>query len=584
MNPLGLIFGENILKNRNIQYKAEGKHRDTFYRFYLFIAILLVGFALLFIRLFTLTMLEGASFRKLSSENRVREANLPATRGIIYDRNKNPLVRNIPVYTGIDGKILFNKPFDEAQDKSREKELFIESATREYIYGEIFGNLIGYTGEASPSDLKKLASLGEKTDIRPLKLKDKVGKMGVEEAFDETLRGRDGQELYEVDATGKYVRTLGIAESRTGVSLNLNIDLNLSKAADQLMKGRRGAVVVSIPNSGEILVLYSSPNFDPNKILKAEDLDAIFESPDKPLFNRSISGVYPPGSTFKIITSLAGLESGAVKAQTTIEDTGIIKIGDKYSYSNWYFTQYGKIEGQVNLVRALQRSNDIYFYKIGEKTGIATLADWGKKLGIGKRLGIEISSEEAGLMPDPVWRARSKGEDWFLGNTYHTAIGQGDVLVTPLQVNFWTNVIANGGKLCRPYLVANKNPQCEALPIKKENIEIVREGLIKACQEGGTGWPLFNFKINSDKLKIDKINFIESEASGGAKMTGITTACKTGTAEFGHPKNLTHAWFTVFAPAYSPQISVTVLVEEGGEGSSVAAPIARELLKVWFER
>lgn len=580
MTALGLAFGETILKGRknNNSFASSSENRSVL-RIYFFLIVLITGISVLFIRLFSLTLVSGAQYKRLSQENRIREIGLPAPRGIIYDRNKIPLVRNIPIFRATDGEIFFSRP-------GNSKEFFTEDSTREYIYGEQFGNLIGFVSEVDSNDLKKLMTGADLSNLRPFKLKDIIGKMGIEESYDLTLRGRDGMVMHEVDATDKYVRTLGRAEPVTGKSLILNVDLALQTKAAEVLKGKIGAVVASDPNNGEILALYSSPSFDPNKILKAEDLESVFENPDKPLFNRAISGVYPPGSTFKLITAIAGLESRAIAKNTAIEDTGIIKVGDQYSYANWYFTQYGKTEGQVDLIKAIQRSNDIYFYKAGEKTGITTLAKWAQLMGVGQISGIDIKGEEKGLMPDPNWRRRAKNESWFLGDTYHAAIGQGDVLTTPLQVNIWTNVIANNGQLCKPNLSQTLKESCRQLPIKKENIEIVKEGMKRACREGGTGWPLFNFSVENEKLKIDNSNFLEAPVStaSAVRKVLVTTACKTGTSEYGDLKNRTHAWFTIFAPAADPQISVTVLVEAGGEGSSVAGPIARDLLKTWFER
>lgn len=580
MTTFGPVFGETILKGRKKidSFTSTSEDRSTL-RIYIFLVILIAGISVLFIRLFSLTMVSGLQYKRLSQENRIREIGLPAPRGIIYDRNKIPLVRNIPIFKTSEGEIFFTKP-------QNSKEFFSEESTREYIFGELFGNLIGFVSEVDRNDLKKLMTGDNLSNLRPFKLKDIIGKMGIEESYDLTLRGRDGLVMHEVDATGKYVRTLGRVEPGTGKSLILNVDLALQTKAAELLKGKIGAVAASNPNNGEILALYSSPSFDPNKILKAEDLESVFDNPDKPLFNRSISGVYPPGSTFKLITAIAGLESHAITKKLLIEDTGIIKVGDQYSYANWYFTQYGKTEGQVDLIKAIARSNDIYFYKAGEKTGITQLAKWAQLMGVGQNSGIDIKGEEKGLMPDPSWRRQAKDESWFLGDTYHAAIGQGDILTTPLQVNTWTNVIANNGQLCKPNLSQTLKASCRQLPIKKENIEIVKEGMQRACREGGTGWPLFNFSVDNNKLKIDNSNFLEAPVSttSAIKKVLVTTACKTGTSEYGDPKNRTHAWFTIFAPANDPQISVTVLVEAGGEGSSVAGPIARDLLKTWFER
>ena len=287
-----------------------------------------------------------------------------------------------------------------------------------------------------------------------------------------------------------------------------------------------------------------------------------------------------------------------------------MRVGD-FSFGNWYFLQYGGIEGAVDIVKAIARSNDIYFYKLGETTGVATIAEWGKRLGVGQKTGIDIGGEAEGVMPDPVWKKKVRKEDWYLGDTYHLAIGQGDLTVTPLQVNMWTNVIASGGELCKPTLlkaISEKREaisNCRDLKIKKETIDLITEGMRRACYRGddvpyqGTGWPLFDFTVMRETL---------SESGGAGEKRAVPVACKTGTAEFGlpaqagDPDNKTHAWFTAFAPLPSealakegsltdsatitgePEIVVTVLVEKGGEGSSVAGPIAKKILEEWFKR
>jgi penicillin-binding protein 2 len=267
--------------------------------------------------------------------------------------------------------------------------------------------------------------------------------------------------------------------------------------------------------------------------------------------------------------------------------------------------QYGKTEGPVNLVKALQRSNDIYFYKVGEWLGITKLADWAHRVGIGKPLGIELAGEAGGLMPDAAWKQAhftseadliARNNDWYLGDTYHVAIGQGYLLVTPLQVNAWTNAVANGGNLCKPTIARIgssriQRDNCRSLNVPKSSLDSIAEGMEAACSTGGTGWPLFNFSL----MKADP-----TATDGASVKTAVPVACKTGTAEFGDPKNRTHAWFTAFAPlpeediaddikagphvGGEPEISVTVLVEGAGEGSNVAAPIAKKLFEEWFGR
>jgi penicillin-binding protein 2 len=311
------------------------------------------------------------------------------------------------------------------------------------------------------------------------------------------------------------------------------------------------------------------------------------------------------------VTSLAGLEEGVITESTTVEDNGVITIGP-FTFPNWYFLQYGKTEGVVNVVKALQRSNDIFFYKAGEWIGVTKLAEWARKVGIGAPLGIELSGEAGGLVPDPAWKKIrfateadkiARNDEWYLGDTYHISIGQGYLLTTPLAVNTWTNIIANGGKLFRPTIrkitsLREEREQCKDLGLKKESVHIIMEGMEKACATGGTGWPLFNFSVS--KATGTPADIQESSPSAAVKVQ-IPVACKTGTAEFGDPKNRTHAWFTAFAPIPeqyipddikatenyidgNPEISVTVLVEGAGEGSNVAAPIAKKIFEEWFSR
>ncbi|MCJ7740592.1 hypothetical protein MUP32_04740 [Candidatus Microgenomates bacterium] len=579
---LGTVFSEQITKSRRFRKMREVEGNAKYspdIRVWVFVGILFIGLGLLLSRLFLLTVIQGNRFRQLAEGNRLQEQKIYAPRGIIYDRKGVPLVRNIPAFVLPDKQIFFENP--PATQSAQIQEI----AVRDYVFKDLFAHVLGYTAEVSQEELGKLV------------LGDLVGKMGIEKSYDETLRGVNGKLLFEVDALGQKIRTLGKVEAKTGKNLTLTLDSDLQKAAQETIAGKKGAIVVSNSQTGEILAYYSSPSFDPNLFIRGEEIKKLFEDPNQPLFDRVIAGTYPPGSTFKIITSVAALESGTIDKETKIEDTGILKVGE-FSFGNWYFNQYGKKEGWLDIVGAIRRSNDIFFYTIGEKTGIETIAGWAKKMGLGKKTGIDIDGEAEGLMPDPAWRKKERGEDWYLGNTYHIAIGQGDILSTPLQVNTWTNVIASGGKLCQPHLTKDQrsirqladkdqNELCKDLEIKKENIELIREGMKEACAVGGTGYPLFDFKIINDKLQIDNLNYFEAkESTVSAKpYVGIPVACKTGTAEYGDLKNSkTHAWFTVFAPVYNPQITITVLVEGGGEGSTVAAPMAKKILEEWFKK
>lgn len=563
---IGGIFGEGITGGHQKFFRGQTHRRlDPHIRLIFMLVILIVSIGVLLTRIFELTVLEGKYFRTLSEENRIREKKIAAPRGILYDRNGYPLVHNIPwPPSSNSGQVPY-------------------SITREYPYGEVFAHAVGFTGEINQQELNELnAKLAASISYSA---GDVIGKTGIEKSYEDKIRGIDGKELFEVDALGKSIRSLGRIEPKPGKNLTLTLDLDLQKTASGAMEERKGAVIATDPRTGEILSFYSSPSFDPNKFTTRADFQSIFKDQNNPMFDRVIGGTYPPGSTYKIVVSLAGLETGAIDAQTQIEDTGVISVG-QFSFPNWYFMQYGKKEGMVDIVKAIKRSNDIFFYKTGEALGVDRLATWSKKLGLGNTLGVDIDGEAKGIVPDTNWKKRTRGEPWYLGDTYHIAIGQGDLLTTPLQVNAWTNVIANGGKLCKPYLVKSepKPEECKDLGIKKENIGLIREGMKEACSTGGTGWPLFEFKVNSSKLKIDGKDFLATyESTTSARpMVGIPAACKTGTAEFGDAKGATHAWFTVFAPVYNPQISITVLVEGAGEGSNVAAPIAKKMLNEWF--
>lgn len=452
----------------------------------LFSCILYPLFCILLFQLFNLQVVQGKRNLALSEGNRIKIEKIKAPRGIIYDRKERALVYNLP--------------------GEKKGEL-----SRDYLYGKVLAHLIGYV------------------DV------DYQGASGLEKEYNEILRGVDGGELIETDSIGKKIREIEKKEPVSGENLYLTIDLDLQKKAFAALGNKKGAVLVSDPRNGEILALVSKPPFDPNEIT-----EELLNDPNQPLFNRATMGVYPPGSIFKIVTAAAGLETGKINKNTKILDTGEIKIG-KYRYGNWYFDRFGRTEGLVDVVRAIKRSNDIFFYRVGERVGARKLVEWAKGFGLGG---------EVGFLPDP------EKEDWFLGNTYHLSIGQGKIGVTPLQVNMMANVIANDGRLCQSTVVKNTN--CQDLHFKKETVEIIKEGMKEACSEGGTSLRFLDFDF--------------------------PVACKTGTAEFGDPAGRTHAWFTIFAPFDEAKIAITVLVEGGGEGSTIAAPIAKEILEEWVKK
>ncbi len=627
MVKLGSAFSDNVTRTESSRFRT-GMGETPWWagagRALVFATILSLGFFVLGVRLIDLTLIHGLEYRKLSDNNRTRALIRHAPRGIFLDRTGQPLVTNVPHYrllkpctsTGVMECVTYLTK-DEGDRLTKQGlppgEYLEVDYLRQYPYEDALAHVLGYTGELSQQELKN-----DYYHSRNYGLGDRVGRMGAEEVFNERLRGRDGKEFVEVDAAGKVLRTLGRQEELPGEDITLSLDLGVAKAAAAAFPpGQKGAVIVSKPSSGEILAMYSSPGFSPSAFttgMSTGQYQALMSNPDLPMFNRAIGGTYPPGSTFKIILAIGGLEEGAITPDTIVEDNGVITIGP-FTFPNWYYLQYGKTEGPVDIVKAIQRSNDIFFYKVGEFLGITKIAKWSRKLGLGKPLGIELSSEASGLVPDPAWKKTAfttpddlakRNDEWYLGDTYHVAIGQGYLLVTPLQINYWTNTIANGGNLCKPTInrlasTKEQRDNCKSLGLKPQTLDIINQGMEKACATGGTGWPLFNFSVPKAPVALTDTPAATTSAQNVPHIA-VPVACKTGTAEFGDPQqNRTHAWFTAFAPVPDqyipddvkkgesylsgpPEISVTVLVEGGGEGSNVAAPIAKKIFEEWFTR
>lgn len=551
----------------NFHFKVESQVKIGPWRIIFFSGLSVLLFFFIFMRLFHLQIVEGKANRDLADGNRIQVKIIHAPRGVIYDRNGKILAANSPGFRLNDpsserwkARLISREQAMEWEVKNDPRFLNLEiDNIRNYPLGEEFAHLIGFMGEISDVQLKL-------EEFKNYKQGDQIGQYGLEAQYEKTLRGIDGGEIIEVDSKGQKIRTLRHEDPIPGKNLHLSIDALLQQKLYQSMKETLaktgsccGAYVANEPSSGKILALGSLPSFDPN-IFSKNDMDDfiadVFSRPDSPILNRVISGAYPPGSTFKIVSSLAALSSGKISDATSFEDTGVMFLGP-YKFSNWYFNQYGKTEGQVNLLKALQRSNDTYFYKIAQIIGEKALYEWSKKLNLGKKLGIDLPGEVEGLIPDDAWKRKTFKEGWYPGDTLHMSIGQGFVLTTPLQVLGITSYIAQGGIIYKPQLVLSDKPKILLSGLNEKNhLNNVAQGLALVPKVGGTAWPFFTFPLK--------------------------TAGKTGTAEYGNPKGRTHAWYTSYAPSDNPKIALTILVEGGGEGSSVAAPIAKEAYRFYF--
>ncbi len=538
-----------------IQFDRDQARSHQFMVFFFLLGIIFL-FAILLLRLFQLTIVKGDYYRRLSEQNRIKELFIEPQRGEIRDRKGFVIAKNLSANT----------------HKNDER---IKS-NRVYETGEVIAPLVGYRQTADKNDFKN------DNCISPLQLGDKIGKKGVEKLFDCDLRGRYGKKLIEIDAKGNYLRTLTVLPPQTGKTVQLAFDLDLQKKAYELIKNKKAAAVGVNPKTGEILFFVSSPSFDPQAFENQENdqIQSYLTDEKKPLFNRVTEGVYAPGSLFKLVLATGALEEKTIDEKTLVEDTGQLQAGP-LKFGNWYFLQYGKTDGMVDIVKAIRRSNDIFFYKTGEGLSPEKIKKWAGILGYGKETGIGFNEGE-GIIPSPFWKQETLKDRWYTGDTYNMSIGQGYIGVTPLQTLMVTSVFANGGSLCKPIVLKGESPECKKLPIGQKNINLIREGMKQACSTGGTGWPLFDFKV------FDKIIPPENkESTVGAKIIykSIQTACKTGTAESTQiTSGLPHAWISVFAPFDDPQIALTILIEEGGQGSDVAGPIAKEILKAYFER
>lgn len=593
---IGLAFGDNFYETHKLnKYKNHLDFNKLNPRIYLILILILIVVTLFIIRLFSLEIINSSYYKILSDNNRTRTQVIHAPRGIIFDRYGNPLVYNMPGFREKNGnKTIFLNSSQVVSKLENNKNLSIDSL-RFYPYKDALAHVVGYVGQISPGELSDPNFSNYGSDAV-------IGKMGIEQFYDKSLRGVDGKKLIEVDANGNYVKTLGETDSINGENINLTIDKNLQERAYNLMKNVKGSVVVSRPD-GQILAMVSTPSFDPNLFTLGSSYKTlgpyyknvtsiIRDSKNQPLLNRSISGVYPPGSTFKLVVAATALENNVINKNFTIDDTGIIKIGN-FSFSNWYYSQYGRTDGIVDVTKAIQRSNDIFFYQVGHLLGVNNLSKGAAKFGLGKPLGIDLMGEASGFLPTSLWKEVTFGQPWYLGDDYHYGIGQGYLLVTPLQVNAWTQAVANGGILYRPHLNLNLKPYILASNLLNQtNFNLIRTGMIEACSPGGVAYPLYNYEFPLENAKhpiaIDGKNFFTpvnaSESANFRNDIGVSVACKTGTAQQGSATALPHAWLTLFAPAYNPQVIITVLVEDGGEGSTVAGPIAKQILDAYFEK
>lgn len=583
----------------------------------------LLAFLILFSRFWYLQVMEGPYFKELSQNNRIRLVSTPAPRGLIFDRNGVRLAENRPGFdlyivpedvkdwektkktisrlVKVDGATIEEKiknstgrpPFQPVklkEDLTWDEMTMVESfkfelpgvllevgPKRDYPFKEITAHLIGYLGEINMAEIKRFNKGGGGKPYRP---GASVGKSGVEVSFEHFLRGLDGGKQVEVDANGSVIKTLKSVPPFPGNNLRLSIDINTQLAAWEAMKDKAGAVVAIDPTNGRILAMVSTPSFDPNLLttgISKENWEAIRDHPENVLTNRVIQGQYPPASTFKVITAAAALEEKVIKPSTKIYAGPSFWFAGR-AYRDWKEEGHGKI----SVHRAIVESADTFFYQVGLKVGIEKIARYAGNFGLGRKTGIKLKNEKPGLVPTDAWKRRVHGSPWYTGETLSVSVGQGFLLLTPLQLLNAYAAIANGGKLYTPQLVVEiEDPEGEIIkkfsPEEKSHIMVSKQTLklLKAALRG----------------VVDE----KGGTAGWMKKAGLKIAGKTGTAQVvtmkERSKNIEdqplklrdHAWFVGFAPYDDPKIAVAVVVEHGGFGSSVAAPVALRLFRAYLE-
>jgi len=542
-------------------------------------------------RLIHIQLLSGDTYKKLAEQNRLFAVSVAQSRAVFFDRYAMPLVVNAPQYALIDdSKALYTHKTPVSREEALQalatnSAVVTYSFVRQYFYPTSLSHLLGYVGTVSREELQQRDDLG---------FQDFVGKSGMEKAFDRQVRGTPSKQVYEINALGRRQRLIEEEPGTFGSSITLAIDPILNEVAKAALKGQTGAVVIMDAHTGHVLSILSYPDYDANLLEPIIDDDAAEISRraqvqnwllDERLvfFNRAVSGEYPPGSVFKIMTALAGLDSGAIDEQTKVLDEGVLKVGE-YTYRNWLYRQNGGVDGQIGVRRAIARSNDIYFYKAAEWTGPTKIASMARLFGFGLPTGIEIANEGDGLVPDPVWKEETIGERWFLGNTYHFGIGQGDTLVTPLQVAQMTQAVANRGSLCRASIL-EKAADCSENGIKEEYLDLVTHGMIDACSAGGTAGQFF---ARNEQISQEIQQNLGSENNDSyAEIKRGKVACKTGTAEFGgvdqKGRRRTHGWFTAIAGIRKDQMIAPPLLLPPASAATASSSIDTATTSAVFE-
>lgn len=578
------------------------------------------AFVVLAVRLFHLQVIGGEEYRRLSASNAIRLESIDAPRGLIFDRRGDMMVDNRPAFDvaivprdakpveETIGKLagLLHVTAQEIIEKTKEKRRLapykpvllsrdigrdtlaaIEvhrydlpgvminiSPRRHYLYEQSAAHVLGYLGEISNEELAS----GKFPGCRP---GDFVGKFGAERTFESALRGERGGRQVEVNAKGQVVRILQTVDAQPGHNVYLTIDRRLQQKAEEMLLGSAGAVVAMDPNTGEILSMASSPSFDQNAFVSGMTYDqweALISNPDRPMANKAVQGEYPPASTYKIVTAIAGLEEGVIDEKTTFFCPGFHRFGNR-DYRCWKKGGHGS----VDVVRAMAESCDVFFYQVGQRVGVDRLAEYAAAFGLGSPTGVALDHEAGGLIPTSAWKRKKFGIPWQGGENLSIAIGQGYNLVTPIQMAVLVSAVGNGGIRYRPQVlkrivtsqgevVLGESPtEAGRLEFSEKAMNLVRKGLWEAVNT--TAGTAFRSRIKKADM---------SGKTGTAQVVARKEDETGGDQEEVAHHHKDHAWFVAYAPSEEPEIAVAVIIEHGEHGSSAAAPIARAMIETYL--
>jgi len=587
------------------------------------IGVVVAVFLTLLGRATYLQIIEGAHYQAQAEENRIRKISIDAPRGIIYDRNHQILASNLPEFDFVmipglapkdskERQALFQRVSAQTQldpaelednynknqlnsfsavllkeDLTRDEALGIEKNSadwgglmlsakvkRSYPEHEAVAHALGYTGKINEQELEANPNYD---------LTDRIGKEGVEETYESKLRGEKGSEQLEVDSTGKVKQIVGNTPAKEGNSLVLSLDLDMQKTAYNALAqavadngGTGGAVVALDPRSGAVLVLADYPSFDNVEFtgkISPDRLREIIQGENRPLFNRAVAGTYPPGSTFKPLIAAAALDKKIVTPSDVLECPAVLQVG-QWSFADW------KFHGPTDLNKAISQSVNTYFYIVGggwgDRKGLGpdNIKHYANQFGLGQKLGIDIPQEAEGLVPDPAWKEKVKKEAWYIGDSYHTSIGQGDILLTPMQLASYIGALVNGGTLYRPHLL-DYVENSDGTVTDKPAPEALRKNILPASELDSVRQAM-GVTVSSEQGSGRQLQDLEEKY-------GVMIGGKTGTAETGEEEKY-HAWFVGFAPLDNPEIVVVALVEKGGEGFKAALPVAKQVLDVYLQK